>query len=64
MAVVLAHIQRPAPSPRQANPAIPPELEAIILRCMAKAPEKRYQRVEDLLEHLTAVSTRIDTPAA
>jgi HAMP domain-containing protein/predicted Ser/Thr protein kinase len=64
MAVVLAHIQRPAPSPRQANPAIPPELEAIILRCMAKAPEKRFQRVEDLLQQLTAVSMRIDTPAA
>jgi len=64
MAVVLAHIQRPAPSPRQANSAIPMELEAIILRCMAKAPEKRFQRVEDVLEDLGAVSTRLDVTAA
>jgi serine/threonine-protein kinase len=64
MAVVLAHIQKPAPAPRQANPAIPPELEAIILRCMEKGPSKRYQRVEDVLEDLGAVSTRLDATAA
>jgi eukaryotic-like serine/threonine-protein kinase len=64
MAVVLAHIQKPAPSPRQANSAIPAELEAIILSCMAKAPEKRFQRVEDVLERLSAVSTRLDATAA
>jgi serine/threonine-protein kinase len=63
MAVVLAHIQKPAPSPRQANAAIPSELEAIVLRCMAKAPEKRFQRVEDVLEGLSAVSTRDATAA-
>jgi len=64
MAVVLAHIQRPAPAPREANPAIPPELETIILRCMEKSPSKRYQRVEDVLEDLGAVSTRLDATAA
>jgi eukaryotic-like serine/threonine-protein kinase len=64
MAVVLAHIQRPAPPPRQANPAIPPELEAIILRCLEKSPQRRYQRVEEILESLGAVSTRLDATAA
>ena len=64
MAVVVAHIQTPAPPPRQANPAIPPELEAIILRCLEKSPPKRYQRVEEILEGLGAVSTRLDATAA
>ena len=64
MAVVLAHIQKPAPAPRQANPAIPPELEAIILRCLEKSPAKRYQRVEEVLEDLGVVSTRLDATAA
>jgi eukaryotic-like serine/threonine-protein kinase len=64
MAVVLAHIQKPAPAPRQANPAIPPELEAIILRCMEKSPAKRYQGVEEVLEDLGVVSTRLDATAA
>jgi serine/threonine-protein kinase len=64
MAVVLAHIQKPAPAPRQTNPAIPPELEAIILRCIEKSPSKRYQRVEEVLEDLGAVSTRLDATAA
>ncbi|HVD78453.1 MAG TPA: protein kinase, partial [Vicinamibacteria bacterium] len=64
MAVVLAHIQKPAPAPGQANPAIPPELEAIILRCIEKSPAKRYQRVEEVLEDLGVVSTRLDATAA
>jgi serine/threonine-protein kinase len=64
MAVVLAHIQKPAPAPRQANPAIPPGLEAIIMRCLEKSPAKRYGRVEDVLDELGAVSTRLDATAA
>jgi hypothetical protein len=31
---------------------------------MAKAPEKRFQRVEDVLEGLSAVSTRLESTAA
>jgi serine/threonine-protein kinase len=64
MAVVLAHIQKPVPAPRQANPAIPPGLEAIIMRCLEKSPAKRYARVEDVLDDLSAVSTRLDATAA
>ena len=64
MAVVLSHIQQPPPPPRQANPAVPGELEAIILRCLEKDPARRYQRVESVLEDLGAVSTRLDATAA
>src|SRR5206468_3505575 len=64
MAVVLRHIQQPPPPPRQANPAVPGELEAIILRCLEKDPARRYQRVESVLEDLGAVSTRLDATAA
>jgi serine/threonine-protein kinase len=58
MAVVLKHIQQPPPRPRQVNPRLPPELEAIILRCLEKDPARRYQHVAELLKELRAVSAR------
>jgi DNA-binding response OmpR family regulator len=46
--------QEPLP-PRQLNPEIPPELEAIILKCLKKKVEERYPRAQalkaDLLRH-------------
>ena len=64
MAVVMGHVQRQPPPPRAANPALPPELEAVILRCLEKAPERRYARVEDLLADLAAISSRLEAAAA
>jgi serine/threonine-protein kinase len=64
MAVIVAHVQRQPPSPRAVNAAIPADLDAVILRCLKKAPEQRYPRIEDLLEELTAISARLETAAA
>ena len=60
MKIVLAHIQEAAPSPRSLNPKIPPDLEAVILRCLSKDPADRYARVADMLKDLTAASSRVD----
>jgi WD40 repeat protein len=38
--------------PSRLNPAIPPDLEAIVLRAMAKAPGERYGTAQDLAEDL------------
>jgi len=43
--------RRPEP-PSQVNPALPPELEAIILKCLEKQPAARYQSAKDLLAAL------------
>ena len=64
LVVIMGHIQRPVPSPRELNPALDPELEAVILRCLEKLPAKRYARAEDLLSALSAVSGRGEDPAA
>ena len=64
MKIVLAHIQTPPPRPRSVNPRVPVEVEAVILKCMEKDPNKRYQKVSELLEALTAISSRASEAAA
>jgi len=64
MATVLEHIQTPPPAPRQINPGVPGELEALILRCLRKEPSARYQGVSEILEDLATVSTHTDASAA
>lgn len=36
---------------------VPPELDAVIMKCIAKQPEERYQTVRDLIAALRAVPT-------
>ena len=43
--------ERPTP-PEELNPQTPPQLSAIILRCLEKDREKRYQTTEDLCRDL------------
>ncbi len=50
---LLAKIRRePPPPPRQWAPHLPAELEAIVLRCLAKEPEHRYPSAQALAEDL------------
>ncbi len=64
MKIVMAHIQSPPPRPRSVNPRVPTELEAVILKCLEKEPNKRYQKVADLLDALTSISSRSGEVAA
>ncbi len=53
--------------PRKLNPSIPLKLEGIILKCLAKNPDERYQTGEDLardLGELRAVSTSMGLKSA
>ena len=57
-AVKMAHIQAPVPSPRQRNPSIPPAVEQVVLRCLAKDPNQRYAtcgQLRDALAQAAAV---------
>jgi len=64
MAVILAHIREPPPSPTSLNPALPASIERIILRCMDKRPEARFQTVGDLRKELAVASSRAQPSAA
>jgi eukaryotic-like serine/threonine-protein kinase len=60
MAVVVAHIQQAPPRPREANPKVPTELEAVILKGLSKDPAKRWQTTDEILDALSAISTRTE----
>jgi serine/threonine protein kinase/tetratricopeptide (TPR) repeat protein len=48
------------PAPRTLRPALPPVLEAAIVRCLSKRPEDRYQRAVELLDDLRRARRIID----
>jgi serine/threonine protein kinase len=56
----LHHHQNVLPlDPRQLNPEIPDEVAAILARMMAKDPKDRYQRPEQLVQHLMIVAQKL-----
>jgi serine/threonine-protein kinase len=63
MGVVVAHIQQAPPAPRSVNPKLSPELEAVILKGLAKDQAKRWQTTDELLDALSAVSTKAEAAA-
>jgi len=48
VAVASKHVREHPPAPREINPGVPPDLEAIILKCLAKSPDHRYATGDDL----------------
>jgi tRNA A-37 threonylcarbamoyl transferase component Bud32 len=57
LAVIRAHLEQPPEPPRKRAPAlgIPAEIEALILRCMAKKPASRYASAGALADALRAL---------
>ncbi len=50
-----AHLNKPVPSLRARNPAVPRAVEGIVTRCLQKNPENRYPNALALLNDLKAV---------
>jgi len=53
--IYVAQMQQPPIKPSEHWPEIPPALEAIILRCLCKAPAERFQSAEELLQALSTL---------
>jgi hypothetical protein len=47
-AVLLSVVERPPAPPRQHSPSVPPDLEAVCLRCLEKDPARRYRSAEEM----------------
>ncbi len=55
MGIVLKHINEPLPSPRSLRPDLPPGLEQVLLRALAKDPDRRYQTAAHFVADLRRV---------
>jgi serine/threonine-protein kinase len=71
VAIAYQHVQETPVPPAQLNPDVPPDLQAVILRALAKRPEDRYATANDLRADLlrfregrTPVATTMAVPAA
>jgi PAS domain S-box-containing protein len=53
LGLVHAHLATVPVAPQDVNPAVPPFLSAIIMRLLAKEPDRRYQSAEGLVHDLT-----------
>jgi eukaryotic-like serine/threonine-protein kinase len=55
IATAMQHLNRPPPHPRDANPAVPEELDALTAKLLAKDPAARYASAAELAEDLRRV---------
>jgi len=53
--IISAHIREPAAAPSSRAPEIPPGVDALVLRCLAKAPADRFQTMAELGAAIAAV---------
>lgn len=62
LSIVLKHRSQPAPNPMDTNAQISPGFSQVILRCLEKEKDKRYQRAEDIVADLNRVAQGLPTP--
>ena len=55
IATAMKHVDDPPRHPRDANPAVPEELDALVVKLLAKRPEDRYASAAELAEDLGRV---------
>jgi eukaryotic-like serine/threonine-protein kinase len=58
-AVMSSIVRDTPPAPAEVNGAVPVELDRAITRCLAKAPDRRYQTAADLRNDLAALQQKI-----
>jgi serine/threonine protein kinase len=56
MKVLMAHVLEPVPSARELDPNISPEIDAVVMRCLAKTPQQRFKTATDYATELARVA--------
>lgn len=55
------HVSEALPQPRSINPAIPPDLEAVIIAATEKKPARRFQSAAEMASALQSVRNRLSS---
>jgi serine/threonine protein kinase/ribosomal protein L40E len=61
LSVAMKHKNEPASDPRELNAQIPEALSRVILKCLEKKRENRYQKAEELLAELNRIEKELPT---
>jgi tetratricopeptide (TPR) repeat protein len=61
LSIALKHTTEKPKNPREINDQIPEDLSNVILKCMQKNKERRYQKVEELLSDLDKTEKDVST---
>lgn len=61
-AMLAGHLMRPIPHPSDINPTLPPQIDEVMVRALAKNPAERFQTAGELAAATTAVLTNNPAP--
>ncbi|NIO47907.1 MAG: protein kinase [Candidatus Aminicenantes bacterium] len=61
LSIALKHKTQAPPEPREFNAQIPEDLSQVILKCLEKDKQKRYQSAEEVLSELSSIEKRFPT---
>ena len=64
IAVLVKHINDPLPMPRDENPNLPPQVEQVILKAMAKNPDDRFATAGEMVKALSGAVAEASRQAA
>jgi serine/threonine-protein kinase len=59
---IVSHMQNPPPAPSELVPDLPPLIDELLSRCLAKSPDDRFQTMGELHAAIERVAERISAP--
>lgn len=62
--VLRAHLDQAPVPPRELVPQLREDVEAVIVKCMLKDRERRYQKGSDLVQHIALIQAGVEVEAA
>lgn len=62
--IAMKHLSAVPEPPSAKRPEVPPELDAVVLRALAKSPDDRYQSAEEMDADLSAISKGLEISEA